>query len=279
MIARELVLLCLIWGMNWVVMKLGNGYFSPVLFAALRFGLCVFIMLPLTLIVDRSLPPRALWPYVALTGAMQIAYNNAVMQLCIANLGSGLSAVLNYTMPLWVALLAALFLGESLSIRKIAGLLISLMGLVLILNIEFQGSALYVLLALSASLVWAAASIVVKRKLTSMSMLSLTAWQIVAGAALLLPAAYFSGQTAYTVSGGAALCLLYNVLLASALAFFLWSDLLRRMAASKLAACSLCIPVVGVTGSVVFLDERLTLSMALGMGLVLLGIWAVLRAR
>ena len=70
-----LIPLYLLWGMNWVIMKVANGYFPPVLFATLRFACGSAIMLLVLLINRPHLPARRLWPWIFAAGALQIAYN------------------------------------------------------------------------------------------------------------------------------------------------------------------------------------------------------------
>ena len=67
-------------------------------------------------------------------------------------------------------------------------------------------------------------------------------------------------------------CLAYNGILASALAFFLWNYVLTRMEASKASIAVLAVPVVGVVCGILFLGERLYVSTAAGMVLILAGI-------
>lgn len=70
--------------------------------------------------------------------------------------------------------------------------------------------------------------------------------------------------------------ILYNGILASALAFFLWSYVLSHMDAGKASVSILAVPVVGVLCGVVFLDETMTFTKGIGMLMILLGILAVL---
>ena len=266
-----LVPLYLLWGMNWVIMKVANGYFPPVLFATLRFACGSAIMLLVLLINRPHLPARRLWPWIFAAGALQIAYNNVVMQLCLNDLGSGLCAVLNYTMPIFTALLAHLFLAEPLSVRKCLGIALSFLGLVLIMNIELESGAGIIIFALSGALAWAASGIIIKARLSHLDMISLTTWQMLCGAMVLCAYDLAVPQEDINWSWQACACLAYNAILASALAFYLWSYILTHMDASKAAVSILAIPGVGVMGGIIFMGESFEIHTACGMLLILLG--------
>ena len=92
---------------------------------------------------------------------MKIAFDvdvlaNAAMQTALVDLGSGMAAMLNYTMPVWTAILARLFLKERLSWLRLMGITLSLLGLGVLLNVNVSGNIGGVLLALSAAVVWGA---------------------------------------------------------------------------------------------------------------------------
>ena len=70
-------------------------------------------------------------------------------------------------------------------------------------------------------------------------------------------------------------CLAYNGVLASALAFFLWNYILTKMEASKAGVASLGVPIVGVICNVIFMNEAVHWNTAVGMVLILAGIFLI----
>lgn len=269
---RALLLLCLLWGFNWVVMKVANDYFSPSFFAMLRFSTGAAILLAITLVRKIPLPDRRYWPWIAFTGATQIAFCNAAMQTSLQTLGAGLAAMLNYTMPIWVAILARIFLREKLSGRKVAGIVISLAGLGLLLNVDVSDDLYAIMLALSAAMVWGAGNVAMKGKLMGCDLTSLTAWQMTVGAVVLAVYTAVMGEWRAEWNWLSLACVAYNGALASAVAFMLWCYLIKHMEASKAAIASLAVPVVGVVSGIIFLGESLTLTMGAGMLIVFAGI-------
>ena len=96
----------LVWGFNWVVMKEANLFFPPVTFSCYRFIIGAMVLLAVCFWLKLPIPPRRYWPWIAITGFLQIAVNTAAIQIGMVTLGAGLVAVLNYSMPVWMALMA-----------------------------------------------------------------------------------------------------------------------------------------------------------------------------
>ena len=269
---KALLLIYAVWGFNWVVMKLAGDFFSPIMFSTYRFSTGAMVLLAVVFLRRLPLPPPALWKWIALTGILQISISNVIVQICIESLGAGLSAVLNYTMPVWVALLAHFFLRERLTVRKILGIALAVFGLVILMNVSLSGNADVMLLALAGAFVWGMANVVYKAKLTKCDMTVFNAWQMAIGAAVLVLVAVMTGQDAGIWTLRSFGYVAYNGVLASALAFFLWSYVLSHIEAGKASVAVLAVPAVGVLCGVLFLGEALTASMLLGILLILAGI-------
>lgn len=275
---RALILLCLLWGFNWVVMKIANGYFSPAFFSMLRFTFGAIILFAVILARRIPLPERKYCPWIIFTGITQVAYCNAAMQTALVNLGAGMAAMLNYTMPVWVAILARIFLKEKLFWQKVCGIALSLLGVGVLLNVDISGNIGAIGLALSAAMVWGAGNVAMKGRLMGCDLTALTAWQMLIGALVLMPYTYFAGETVAEWNLISLLCVAYNGALASAVAFLLWCCIIKHMEAGKAAVSILATPVVGVLGGIICLGETLTPQMGAGMLLVFAGIFLAQRA-
>lgn len=268
----ELSLICLIWGFNFVVMKVANNFFSPELFVTYRFLTGAIVLLAIAFFVKLPKPPKKYWLWIILSAIFQIAYGNAALQICFNYLNAGLVAVLNYTMPIWVTILARIFLNEKLSAQKIFGVAISICGVFLLMADDLGGNFFAILLGLSAAFSWAVANTIMKIKFKGFNLISLTTWQMTAGAILLTIYSAIFVDTAANWTLTAIACVVYNGVLASALAFFLWIYILSKMEASKASVSILAVPVVGVISGMIFLNEPLTFVMTIGMVMVFSGI-------
>lgn len=274
---KALLLLYAIWGFNWVVMKVASFYFPPVTFSCYRFLLGAVVLLLFNLWLRLSLPPRRYWKWIVITGLLQISVNNTVLQISMNTLSAGMVAVLNYSMPMWVAILAHFFLHERLTKRKVSGIIIAMGGLCVLMNIDTMENFYGILLCVSASIAWAIAGVIIKYQDMTMkekdcTMLQYTTWQMTIGALFLSAFTICIDQGPITWNATSIICLAYNGILASALAFFLWNFILTRMEAGTASIAVLGVPVVGVLSGIIFLGEDIHWNTALGMLLILAGI-------
>ena len=285
---KALFLLYGIWGLNWIIMKEAVLYFPPVPFVAYRFTLGAVILLAVTVWLKLPLPPLKYWPWIIITGVLQTALNNVLVQVGMQSLSAGLVAVLNYSMPIWVTIMAHFFLQESLTLRKAAGIAVSTIGLFILMNIDSLGHTGAILAVLGASVSWAAASIIMKLQARAMirsgekeecSLIQYTTWQMVAGALSLLLYMGLTGSGHIDWNPVSIAYLLYNGILASAFAFFLWNYILSHMEAGKASVTILAVPIVGVVSGIVILGEPMHLTTLLGMLLILSGIYYIVRQK
>ncbi len=272
---KALLLLYFIWGFNWIVMKLSTAFFPPVLFVSYRAVLGALVLLAVCAWRHLLIPEKKYWPWIFLSGMTQVVLNNAAMQIGIVSLSAGLVAVLNYTMPVFMAILAHFFLNERLTRRKVLGIATAMAGLCLLMNVHFDANFQAICIVLLGALGWAIAGVILKLKLTACDVLQCTAWQMAIGAVVLFLWAEGSGQTTVIWTPVSVAALLYNGLLAAAAGFFLWNYILQHMEAAKAGVAVLVVPVIGVLGGVLCLGEVLTWNIALGMVLILLGVASI----
>lgn len=281
---KALLALYMIWGFNWVVMKEATFFFPPVIFSCYRFLAGAVVLIAFTIWCRMPLPPKRYWPWIVSTGILQIAVNNAAIQIGVTSLGAGLVAVVNYSMPVWMSILAYFMLHERLTRRKIVGILLSMTGMYVLMDVKIVGDTAAILLVIGGAIAWAAAGIMVKYQDRSMrrqkqqkacTMIQYTTWQMAVGAIALWLYSLAFEQGSITWTPMAVGCLLYNGVLASALAFFLWNYILTKMEASKAGVASLGVPVVGVISNVIFMHEAVHWNTAAGMALILAGIFLI----
>lgn len=270
---KVLLLLYLIWGLNWVVMKAANAYFPPLFFVACRFALGASLLLGWQRWRSkRTLPLKELWPWLVLTGILQYAVSNVAAQIGMTEMKAGLAAMLNYTTPLWVALLAHFLLGERLTLWRFGGIMLSFVGIYLLMDGGGGGLSAYALLVILGAVAWALAAVIMKRKLLGYDLLEIVAWQMAAGVVFLLGSLCFTGQGVVIWNFVSVFCLLYNGVLASAIAFLLWAYILKQMEAGVAAISTLIVPIIGIMGGHILLGEEFTPTAIAGMVLTLLSI-------
>ncbi|MCC3358475.1 DMT family transporter [Bacillus sp. REN16] len=272
----SLAILCLIWGFNYVVMKLGNGVFPPGEFAALRFLTGSIVLLGLCFIKKIPLPNKSDLKWLVICGLLQTTYFNIAIQISLNHISAGLTSVLTYSMPLFLSIMAHRWIpGERLTVRKTFGIVIGVVGLFLAMNIHFGGSFWIVLLGLSSAISWAIASLFFKVKLKDCDTIQFTTWQMTIGTVGLLvyTLSFETGESHWGFMP--VVYILFSGVIASALAFVMWNHILRRTEASKASTSLLVVPIVGVVSGYIFLDESLSVITLAGILLVLVGIWFV----
>jgi drug/metabolite transporter (DMT)-like permease len=257
------------WSYNWIVMKQVLRYSGPFEFAALRSVLGSAVLFALLLARREPLRPPP-WLPVVLVGAAQTFAFQALVQWALVDGRAGKTALLAYTMPFWVVLLAWWLLGERPLLRAWIGLVVAAAGLALVLEPwQGLGGVESTLLALAGGLSWAFGVVLSKRLLArGTRVLSLTAWQMLAGTVGLCLLALLTDERPLQWTPGFIAALAYNGVLASGLAWVLWSYVVARLPAGMAGLSSLVIPVAGIGLAWALLGERPSLPEAAGIVLI-----------
>ena len=268
-----LAVLTLIWGYNWVVMKVGLRYSQPFTFAALRNFLSaigLFAFLPL---MRRPLRPKA-FGMTLVVGLLQTTGFVGLIMWALETGGADKVVVLAYTMPFWLLLMAWVVLGERLRGSQWLAVAVALTGLLLILSPWQLHGVTSSLLAIGGGFSWAASAVAIKvlHKRHRVDLLSLTAWQALLGSLPLVLIAALTYTRAPVWSATFIWALVFNVVFANALAWILWLYVLRSMPAGTAGIGTFAIPVIGVVSAWLQLGERPGLSEAIGMALLIVAL-------
>jgi drug/metabolite transporter (DMT)-like permease len=269
-----LVALAIIWGYNWVIMKIALQDAPPFDFAALRsfFGaMSLFLVL---LIQGKSLKPQAV-PETIVFGLLQTTGVIGLIHWALVSGGAGKIAVLNYTMPFWALLFAWIFLKERLHGKQWLSVGFALMGLLLVLLPFSLTSDLFSKgLGILSGICWATSAIFLKRltQRRSIELISFTAWQMLIGSFPLILIALTVSDRPVQWTSSFIIALLYNILPGSALAWLLWFYALRQLPTGAASLGTLAVPVVGVFAARTQLGEIPSLSESVGIVLILLAL-------
>jgi len=268
-------------------MKLMLDYAEPFPYAAMRTflgGVGLVALLPL---LGRPLRPKALGLTVIL-GVLQTAGFLGLMTWALQGEGAGRTAILTYTMPFWLLLLAWVFLGERLRGFQWLAVGSALAGLVLVVTPWRLEGVLSPLLAVGGALSWAASAIVAKvlRRRHEVDLLALTAWQLLLGS---LPLVVVAGLTwsPPVWSGTFIAGLAFTVVAGNMVAWILWLYILNALPAGTAGLGMLLTPVIGIVASWIQLGEKPAVLEGLGMALIVCallltvvsGIWTDLTGR
>ncbi|MES2152022.1 MAG: EamA family transporter [Pseudomonadota bacterium] len=247
-----------IWGVNFVVIKIGLQDLPPILFTALRF---LFAALPLALFVKR---PAASWRLVAAYGLFQFALQFTLLFTGIKlGLPAGLASLVIQLQAFFTIGLAVLMLGERPQPVQLLGALVALGGMGLVaIHLEGQATLAGFALVVLAGVCWALANIATK-KMGQVNALSLVVWgSLVAAPPLLLASWLFEGPAAWQWAAGrfsinTACAVLFQSYPNTLLGFGIWSMLMRKYATATIAPFSLLVPVAGMLSAAIVLGEQL----------------------
>lgn len=271
-----LLSLVLIWAVSWPVIKVGVGQIPPLWYGCLRYAIAALILFGLVVAKgELALPPRSDLPLVVVSGALQMAAYSALTGLALTILPPGRASVLAFSTPVLVAPLAAWRLGEKLSSKLAAGVLIGCSGIVVIASPSFAvggRQAMAYAMLMGAAAAWAVTIVTVRGHRFESSALSLAPWQMLIAAALLLPAAISveGSPRRFTLLGAATLA--YVAPVATAFAYWAVVEAGRRLAASTMSMALLATPNLGLLISAWVLDEPIDVSLLAGVALTASGI-------
>ena len=261
---RELVLLViltLLWGFNWPVMKIGVRDFAPLSFRTLCMVGGVAMLFVMARVQNESLKVRREhWPelvWLALTN-MVIWYVLSIYGVKL--LSSGRAAILGYTMPVWTALIGWMVYRDRLDLRMGAGVLAAVAAIALLLGEELTrlaGRPTGTLCMLSAAFVWAIGTQLMRRRKLPGSVLVLTFWMMVMSLFICSLVAWLLERDQWVrppnlMEWGA---ILYNAVLVFGVSQLLWFRLATLLPPVASSLSVMLIPVVGLFSGMLLLGE------------------------
>ena len=274
------------WGSAFTAIKAGLDFFPPVLFAAFRYDLAGLLVLAYAAYATDRWRPRERdeWLSVAVGGALLIATYHAFLFVGEQGTTSGAAAVVVSLSPvLTTGFARGLLPGERLTAFGLLGLRLGFAG-VAVLSAPAPGDLLTartvsLFLVLLAAASFALGSVLTRRIDAGLPVETMEAWSMVLGAALMHAASLGVGESVGAVrwTGEAVLALGYLAVVASALGFLIYFDLLERLGPIEINLVSYAAPAVAVLTGLVFLGEESTVHTVAGLALILLGFALVKR--
>lgn len=275
-----LACLVLIWGVSWSVYKMALDYTPPVLFAGTRsfFGglLLALVLLP----AWRKIHWRENWQAYTISALFNAVLFYGLQTAGLEYLPGGLFSVLVYFQPVLIGIFAWMWLGEKMTALKISGLFIGFLGILVISSDSLTGdiSIIGIVMALSAALSWALGSIYVKKMGKQVDSMWMVALQFLIGGAVLMAGGSavedwsdITWNLPYWIGLG------FGATFGVPIAFVIYFHLMNNGEASKVAAFTFLVPLIAVLTGTVFMDEPVTITLVVGLILIVLSIYLVNR--
>ncbi|XJZ28858.1 DMT family transporter [Bacillota bacterium Lsc_1132] len=287
-----LVLANIIWGGNFVIGRVGAGYFPPITFSLLRW-LLAFLFLSPFMIKKLRRDFAIFWQYkwmvltLSITG---IAGYNTLLYYSLHFTTSINASVVNSTTPLVMVVLSIFILKERLSLKQTAGIAFSIIGIVFILSkgslqalaaFSFNSGDLIVLVAVVS---WSIYSIVIKKYAAVLPVYTTFYVTSILGILLLTPLSLLElKQGKILLTPASVVILLYVGLFASIVAFLSWNIGVAKAGAAKSGIFINLLPVFATIFATLFNGESLMWYQLAGGAIVLLGVllssWAPVKER
>ena len=276
-----LVFLTLVWGLNWPVMKLGVTGFPPLTFRMISIWLGLPVLgLTLWLMKVPFRIPRRHWGELFWLAVTNMFVWQGLVIVAIKSLPSGRAAILGYTMPIFSAVIGALWFGDRLAARAWTGVGAAALGVALLLWHEMSqlaGKPLGVLMMLTAAATWAVGTRMLRRTTLPVPTLAISFWMTALTTAVmtLLATVFERGQWRMPSPQGWG-AIVFNAIGVFAFAQAAWFYLARSLPPVASTLSVMFIPVLGVFSGALWLGEVLHWQDWAAVALMVLAIATVL---
>lgn len=274
------LLVVIVWGLNFVVIKVGLHNMPPMLLAGLRFLLVAF---PAIFFVARpKVPFRLLLGY-----GLTISFGQFAFLFCAIKFGmpAGLASLVLQAQAFFTIILGAFVFGERLQGKQLAGITLAIFGVLVLVEASLTGEHVALLgfmLTLAAGLSWACGNIfnkLIMQHEARPAVMSLVVWSALIpvlpfmAASLMLDGPAVVARSLAEIDLITVLSLVYLAFVATIVGYGIWGTLLGRYETWRVAPLSLLVPVVGLASAALLLGETLSALQFLGAVLIMAGLY------
>ncbi|EFC57031.1 putative membrane protein [Enterobacter cancerogenus ATCC 35316] len=274
------LLVVVVWGLNFVVIKMGLHNMPPLMLAGLRFLLVAF---PALFFVARpKIPFRLLLGY-----GLTISFGQFAFLFCAIKFGmpAGLASLVLQAQAFFTIILGAFVFGERLQGKQLAGITLAVFGVLVLIEASLNGQHVALLgfmLTLAAGLSWACGNIfnkLIMQHDARPPVMSLVVWSALIpiipfmAASFVLDGPQLMLNSLVEIDLTTVLSLIYLAFIATIVGYGIWGSLLGRYETWRVAPLSLLVPVVGLASAAILLDEELSALQLFGAVLIMAGLY------
>lgn len=256
------------WGFNNIVIKWGLSDLPPLFMTCMRFIVVVCCLIPFMKITKKQL--LYFLPLSFTFGVMHFS----CLFFGIKYTDAGTGAVLVQLGTPFSMLLAVLFLKEKLTIIKILGIIISILGVIVLIGSPTITNWRGFFLLLNSAIGWAISNMIIKRS-PNISPLTMSGWIAIFATPVVGIASFFleSNQLNMLINSSwkGWFAILYSALASSIVAYSLWYSLLKKYPINSIIPYSLLTPVIAMIMGIVILEDKLNLFKIIGASFVIIG--------
>ena len=268
----RLLLLAAIWGSSYLFLRIAAPAIGISMTMGLRITIAALFMILVFSFLKKLPEYKLYWKQYLVLGMLNLVAPFALVTFAVANLNASIGAILNATTPLFTMIISSYWMKEKMSVRKLTGLFIGLMGLVILVGwipIELNGRTILALaFSLLASLSYGIGAVYTRIKFRQSPPMQTATGQISAAALLVLPLLIFSNSS-YDLNLNMAIVVLVLALICTALGYALYFKLISTIGSINASLVTMLVPVFSLIWGIVFLGETLTPGLLAGLALIL----------
>ena len=270
----RLIILAAIWGGSFIFMRVLAPVLGPVITADLRVLIAGLALILYFRVIGFDLEWKTNWKHYLIIGVINSGIPFLLYAFAALHIPASYSVILNSTSPMFGVIFSAIWLSEGLTIKKIFGLMLGIIGVSFVTKVGSVATDVFFFLSiaacLTAAICYALAGVYIKRFVKTAKPMGIAgASQLLAGL-VLLPFVFFS-----PVRGEITTSVILNVLglalVCSAIAYLIYYKLMADVGPTKALTVTFLMPAFGMFWGYIFLSETITIPMILGCGLIILG--------
>jgi drug/metabolite transporter (DMT)-like permease len=277
-----LVVLAALWGASYLFFRIAGPVLGPLLLAALRVVLAASTLLIYAFIIRQMPDFKKHWQAFLLLGLLNNVIPFTLISSAVNTLNASISAILNATTPLFTVIVAAFWLREKLTLRRILGVALGIIGVVVLMGLSplplTNRTVLAGLEALLASCSYAFAVVYARTRFKGVAPLHVSVGQLCGSSLILTPISFFAIPNAFP-STTVIVSVVALAVISTALAYLIYFRLIANAGATTASTVTFLVPFFSVLWGVVFLQEPLNVGMFVGLGVILLSVYLVLSSK
>lgn len=268
------LLLGLLWGMPYLFLKVAVVEISPSVIVFSRVLIGVLICLPIALKGNNLKVASKYWPFLILYSITEMIGPWYLITHAEKEITSGLTGLLVATVPIWSAILASIFGDHTVWHKgRLFGLIIGFIGVVFVVGVESLGGNQDILsigMVILAAIGYAYAINMINRRIPHVPGIAINTWAMIITSIVYLPFAIINwpSKTPSLEAVGSVIAL---GVFCTAIAFIYFFKLIAEVGPPRASLITYLNTAVAVLLGVVLLSEPITLGIAIGLPLVLIG--------
>jgi len=262
-----------LWGSAFMFIKVATPEFGPIALVNTRLLIASLIFLPILLQKKYIHLLKPIWKQVLVLSIMNNAIPFTLFSYASFGADSNILAILNATTAFNTMIIAYLWIGESVSLKQLFGLILGFIGIFILVNPQNSDTTLIASLsALLAAFFYSYSTVYIQRQSVNANKMVLIGWSIVFSAVFMIPVSIFNlPETLPSASAIGSAFWLGAV--STGLGFLGYVRLIDKIGAVKTSTVAYFLPVFGIIWGSIFLDEKITSTIILGCLIVLIGIY------